>query len=114
LLSTSPSQRDSDYKTGSGVQSFFAKKNKELEKTESIDSMKKTATTARFNSIMTLKVLEDFIKMDLTSQLGKQNAEKNINFKRFYKFFIGTRLYGNYEGTHEQHYSGQVLPTLIS
>jgi hypothetical protein len=53
-----------------------------------------------FNDIMNLKVVEDFIRRDLQSQFGSDNSKSNENFKIFYKFFIGTRLYRKYEGTH--------------
>jgi hypothetical protein len=79
---------------------------REREKTSS----KKSATAdTEFNPIMSLNVLEDFVKKDLQSQFGNDDLTSVENFKRFYKFLIGTRMYRNYEGTHDHQSTEEVL-----
>jgi hypothetical protein len=103
LLSTAVEQRAALYSPHNGVHGIFASKIEKLARMEIIAKERelwrfKSATS--FNDIMSLKVVEEFIKRDLQSQFGASNENQDENFKMFYKFFIGTRMYRNYKGTH--------------
>jgi hypothetical protein len=113
LLSSTAAQRAEKYTARNGVYGFFAGKISalatiEMRERERTSSKKSATEDTEYHPIMSLKVLEDFVKRDLQSQFGNDDLKSVENFKRFYKFFIGMRMYRNYECIHGQQSTEEV------